>query len=99
MIADPYDGSYFIVQATHAAVNKGKIVNDLVAIHGRGSGVIAAGDDHNDLPMLQHADVKIAMGTAPSKLIKGADIVASSAQDLGIIDALTAAIDGLTTVV
>lgn len=49
---------------------------------------VAAGDDENDIPMLECADKKIVMETAAEFIQKRADIIASSAKRHGIIAAL-----------
>ncbi len=92
LIRDPFDESYYVVQATHPEISKGQALHDLLAITGRCGKVIAAGDDHNDYSMLAAADIKIAMHTSPPELLKIADIVAPPANAEGIIIGLEAAI-------
>lgn len=53
---------------------------------------IGAGDDGNDLSLLEQVDVSIAMETGPEELRAYADIIAPSAADLGIIQGLQQAI-------
>ncbi|MEX1012690.1 MAG: HAD family hydrolase [Waddliaceae bacterium] len=84
-IRDPFDRSFCVVQATKA--NKGSIVKWLKKEFGRP--VIAAGDDYNDVSMLEHADISIAMASAPKEVKEIADIVAPSAKEMGIIKGLT----------
>ena len=50
--------------------------------------MIAAGDDENDISLLEAADVKIAMSHAPEKLQEIAQFIAPPTRDLGIITAL-----------
>lgn len=91
-IKDPFDSSYYVIQATHGSTSKGQALKDLLAYLGHFGKIIAAGDDLNDLPMLQAADIKIAMEGAPEKLLAIADIIAEPAREFGIIRALNQAI-------
>ncbi|CCB91855.1 HAD superfamily hydrolase/phosphatase [Waddlia chondrophila 2032/99] len=86
VIKDPVDQSVYIAQATHPNIDKGTALGSI--LNGEKYLIIAAGDDHNDLPMLKKADVKIVMDSAPSELKQMADIIAKPAQELGIIEAL-----------
>lgn len=92
LIRDPFDESYYVVQATHPEISKGQALLDLLASTSREGKVIAAGDDHNDIPMLAAADIKIAMSTAPKELLQMADIIAPPAVEEGILVALEEAI-------
>lgn len=89
LIRDPYrDDDFYVLQATHPQASKGHALRNFRSRIGCKGPVIAAGDDYNDLEMLEEADVRIAMAEAPEPLKKLADIVAGSARELGIIDAL-----------
>ena len=55
--------------------------------------VIAAGNDHNDLSLLQAATIKIAMEDAPIPLTSIADIIAPLASKAGLIDGLEQALN------
>ncbi len=92
LIRDPFDESYYVVQATHPDISKGTALKDMLALTGRQGIVIAAGDDRNDCPMLAVADVKIAMATSPAELLQMAHIIAPPATEEGIIVALEAAL-------
>jgi hydroxymethylpyrimidine pyrophosphatase-like HAD family hydrolase len=59
---------------------------------GEGGPTIAAGDDLNDISMLEVADVKIAIAGAPPELLSIATIVAQHGAQHGIIEALTKAV-------
>lgn len=91
-IRDPFDESYFVVQATHPKVNKGQALSDFIIKGGQMGAVIAAGDDYNDLPMLEAADIKVVMATAPKELLQLADVIAPPAAEEGIILGLQEAI-------
>ncbi|MCB1112609.1 MAG: HAD family phosphatase [Chlamydiales bacterium] len=88
VIRDPYDSNVMVVQGIDKKVSKGYVVRELRQIMGKDLPVIAAGDDLNDLPLLQAADIKIAMGSAPTQLQDIADIIAPPATELGLISAL-----------
>ncbi|MEG1525725.1 MAG: HAD family hydrolase [Clostridia bacterium] len=49
----------------------------------------AIGDSQNDIDMLQHADIGIAMGNAPAELLRIADYVTDRLEDHGLFNALT----------
>lgn len=50
--------------------------------------IMACGDNHNDLPLLQAAGLKIAMGNATQKLKDIADFVALSNEQAGVAQAI-----------
>jgi len=91
---DPLDENFYLIQGTHPLVNKGQSVIDLKTLLNIEK-VIAAGDDLNDLKMLEQADVKIAMQNGDERLKEIADIIAPPAQELGILKGLEEAIDRL----
>lgn len=79
IIKDPFDASIFILQATSPEVNKGKVAKKIQkAFDLGGRPLCAAGDDANDLPMLQVADYAIAMAGASQELTKVAHEVSTS---------------------
>jgi hydroxymethylpyrimidine pyrophosphatase-like HAD family hydrolase len=94
IIGDPFGKNHYVAQATAHGVNKGDAVKRFAEYKGNGGPVIAAGDDRNDLPMLQMADCAVAMGNAPEDVIRVADIVASPASENGIIQGLKQAVGG-----
>jgi hydroxymethylpyrimidine pyrophosphatase-like HAD family hydrolase len=89
---DSFDPSYFIIQATHPEATKGEMLRELRAIFGSHLPAIAAGDGGNDISMLQEADIKIVMETAPDFMLKMATIIAPAASKNGIISGLNQAI-------
>lgn len=93
---DPYNHDYFVIQATHPEATKGRVLKDFVQLIEASGPIIAAGDDHNDLSMLQVAHIKIVMANAPSELLDLADIIAPPANQKGIIQGLTEAVHRLT---
>ena len=88
VITDPYDPAMVVAQGTHASANKGNITRHVAAE----AFVIAAGDDYNDIPLLEAADIAIAMGSSPQELKNVADIVAATAADDGLVEALQQAL-------
>lgn len=91
-IRDPFSSQYYVVQATHPQASKGEVIQDIVNITGFTGPVIAAGNDNNDLGMLQAATVKIAMADAPASLLDIADIIAPLAAEKGIVQGLSQAL-------
>lgn len=95
MIRDPLSASYYLVLITDAGASKGTALERIRSTIHSASPLIAAGDDFNDLPMLERANIKIVMGTAPEALKSHADIVAPPASECGLIPALKEAIKRL----
>lgn len=87
-IKDPFQEGRFVSQATHPEVNKGFALGDFISLIPDHGLIIAAGDDNNDLPMLQRADIKIAMANAPRSLLGIANIIAPPASQNGILTGL-----------
>jgi len=75
LIKDPIDPKLSLILVTKKGVNKGHGLSSLITQEALEGKVIAAGDDSNDLPLLQRADVKIAIDTAPDDLKDVADMV------------------------
>lgn len=93
LIRDPFDQTYFVVQATYPNINKGSAVKDILSRMQWTGPIIAAGDDNNDLPMFDVAHIKIAMATAPAEVLARADIIAPASDEQGIIKGLEIAIE------
>lgn len=91
-IRDPFDPKTHMLLVTDRLASKGKSLSKVFELLGRGEKVIAAGDDENDLSLLEIADVKIAMEHAPESLQQKAHFIAPPTKDLGIINALEFAI-------
>lgn len=84
----PYN-SKWAVDFTSAGVNKATAVLWLSkTMKIDGSQMIAVGDSYNDLPMLQVAGLRVAMGDAPEELKQIADFVAPSVDDDGLAVAI-----------
>lgn len=89
---DPFDRRYFVIQGTHGDATKGLALKNYAKHFCGHLPIIAAGDDYNDLTMLEVADIKIVMANGPQELIKMADVVAPEAKQNGIITGLEEAI-------
>ncbi len=92
VIRDPKQESFYVGVGTDVGINKGKVLKDLKELLSITRLVIAAGDDYNDIPMLEEADISIVMETAPQEMHALADIIAKPASQNGIIDALGTAL-------
>jgi hydroxymethylpyrimidine pyrophosphatase-like HAD family hydrolase len=88
LIRDPLGADIYLNLVTQKMATKGNALNIVRQVLPEGGPVIAAGDDLNDISMLQHADVKIVMPKAPRSMHPLATIMA----DKGIVDALDQAI-------
>lgn len=93
LIRDPFIEDGHLLLVTDWSASKGLSLSELFKIKGRGERVIAAGDDENDLSLLEIADVKIAMAHAPEVLQAKADFIAKPTHELGIIHALQIALE------
>jgi Cof subfamily protein (haloacid dehalogenase superfamily) len=85
MMRDSFNASFCVVQVTNKKATKGEALVSMKKKLGIKGAVIACGDDYNDLTMLEKADCKVVMNTAPSALLKLADVIAPSAKDDGLI--------------
>ncbi len=92
IIKDPIDPDYYVLQATNPKANKGDALENFSTICGWSGVRIAAGDDLNDFPMFQKAQITIAMQDSPFLLRKLATIIAPPVEDLGLINGLKSAI-------
>jgi HAD superfamily hydrolase (TIGR01484 family) len=93
LIRDPLDSDrIYLNLITHPEATKGKALKRAMREAKQRGYIIAAGDDLNDISMLDAADCKIVMGNAPLQMHSLAHIVAEPAQKHGIIDALKEAV-------
>lgn len=91
-LKDPFEEGYHILLVTAENVSKGAALSRVFQLKGRGAHVIAAGDDENDISLLNVADTKIAMAHAPESLQRVATFIAPPTKDHGIIKALQLAL-------
>lgn len=90
MIGDPLGKEVYLNLVTAKEATKGNALRVIKQVMGEGGPTIAAGDDLNDISMLEVADIKIVMDSAPAEMLHLATIVAS-VKPGGIIEALTRA--------
>ena len=95
VIRDPLDTTLSLLLMTDKEADKGHALKRILNHHNLDLPVIAAGDDNNDRPMLEQADIAIVVETAPQALHHVGDILAKPSKDLGIIPALEEAIKRL----
>jgi hydroxymethylpyrimidine pyrophosphatase-like HAD family hydrolase len=84
MIRDPLGDEIYLNLVTAKLATKGNALKIIKQVLGEGGPVIAAGDDLNDISMLQAADVKIVMPSAPKQMHSMATIIAEH----GLVEAL-----------
>jgi len=78
-----------ILEILHPAVSKWQALQQLAARMGIApEAIVAVGDDHNDLEMIRHAGLGIAMGNAPPAVQAVADYVTGSNAEDGLTQAL-----------
>jgi hypothetical protein len=93
LIRDPLDKDrIYLNLVTSARATKGQALAKAMQEAKAAGYVIAAGDDLNDISMLEDADCKIVMENAPLEMHPLAHILAQSGQKQGIIAALQEAI-------
>lgn len=93
LIKDPHsETNYHLLLVTDKTASKGASLTDIFELKGRGERVIAAGDDENDISLLQVADTKIAMAHAPETVQQIATFIAPPTKENGIIQALQMAL-------
>lgn len=93
---DPASGEKeftYLVQATHGSVSKGATLKQFSRMVQKEAPLIAAGDDWNDLSMLEAANIRIVMETAPEELRQIAHVEAPSIEKGGIIHGLELALN------
>ncbi len=88
LIRDPLAEGVYLNLVTDQQADKGKALEKTIAHYGKRGRVIAAGDDRNDISMLNIADFSVVMQTAPLEMHEKADLIGKPATELGIIDAL-----------
>ena len=92
VIRDPFRDGHHLAHINDKRTSKGAALEACISLHPFGLPIIAAGDDYNDVEMLEKSTVKIVMENGPIKLRQIADIVAPSVEKQGIIEGLKAAI-------
>lgn len=95
LIKDPLGDGIYLNLVTAKQATKGNALNVVKQVIGDGGPTIAAGDDLNDISMLQVADIKIVISSAPSEMLSLATIVAKHGKHHGIIEALRTATEAI----
>ena len=81
--------SFDLVEFLHPAVSKGNALKVIAAeLNIRPEEIVAFGDNHNDIGMLQFAGLGIAMGNAHEEVKSMADYVTSSNAEDGVAKAI-----------
>lgn len=88
---DVIDPNKSTLTISHEEATKGKALKKVYQREHLNCPIIAAGDANNDFCLLENADIAIAMEDAPIGLRDLADIIAKSAKQCGIIEALQTA--------
>lgn len=92
VIHDPFRKGSHLAHINSSEASKGLILQEFIDMQPKKLPVIAAGDDYNDIEMLEKSDIKIVMKNAPKDMHHYGDILARPASELGIIVALKEAI-------
>lgn len=87
-IRDPVSDEVYLNLITSEKATKGNALVRLRSYFPSEAIFIAAGDDYNDVSMLEEADIAIAMEGSPPPVCEIADIIAKKVEYNGIIDAL-----------
>jgi HAD superfamily hydrolase (TIGR01484 family) len=83
-------GDVVDIHVTHEHATKRHAVERLSALLGLTKDqVIAIGDSHNDVPLLEAAGLKVVMGNAPSEIKALADYVAPSLANDGVANVIS----------
>ncbi len=92
VIRDPFRPGHFLAHINQKEASKGHILEAFRKRYAPGLPVIGAGNDFNDVEMLEKSTFKIVMQNAPEKMHALGDLVARPAQEHGIVEALKEAI-------
>ena len=92
LIRDPLGDDVYLILVTVKGATKGRALRRIKQIVGRGGPTIAAGDDLNDISMLQEAEIRIVMEGAPLEMLPLATLVGKHGKQHGIIAALSQAV-------
>lgn len=88
VIRDPFGDKRYVAQATEKSCTKGLALERFARLVKNEGPIIAAGDDINDITMLQSAQIRIVMSTAPPEVLALADIIAKPAAEGGLAKVL-----------
>ena len=88
VIGDVIDPAKGLLLITNKGANKGDALRKICQMRGWNYPIVAAGDDENDIPLLEMADFSICVKGGSDRLIEYADVVAPSSPQLGIIQGM-----------
>jgi Cof subfamily protein (haloacid dehalogenase superfamily) len=94
IIRDPFFEKTHILLVTNKGVCKGAALRRLTSRHEK-SVIISAGNDFNDITLLEAGDIKIAMKNSPKELLSIANYIAPSAREMGIVTTLKSILSGV----
>lgn len=92
VIRDPFKSGGFLAHINAPRTSKGEILSYFASHYPEDTLIIGAGDDYNDVEMLERCRFKIVMENAPKPLHVLADVIAPPVDAQGIIPALEEAI-------
>jgi len=83
------EGDVVDIHVTHEHATKRHGAERLIHLLGlKKEQVIAVGDGYNDVPLLEAAGLKVAMGNAPDEVKRLADYIAPSLEDDGVAEVI-----------
>ena len=88
VMRDPFCPGNYLAHINSIQASKGNILMEFRKMYGEELPAVVAGDDFNDVGMLESGTFRIVMQNAPEEMYSMADLIAKPAKDLGIIDAL-----------
>jgi hydroxymethylpyrimidine pyrophosphatase-like HAD family hydrolase len=93
VIKDPIDPSYYLCLINHHEADKGKTVRWIQRLTKVHEPIIVAGNDMNDLPLLQEGTISISFFDSPPELLIHADIIVEQNEGEGIIEGIQKALN------
>jgi len=93
VIGDPIEPMRSLLLIGAEDATKGHALDAVLDYYGIDGPSIGAGDDRNDVPLLQKVNIPIVMSTAPDDIQKIGRLIAESATKDGVLDAIDQAID------
>ncbi|MCH9627985.1 MAG: hypothetical protein S4CHLAM2_16340 [Chlamydiales bacterium] len=92
VIRDPFRPGHYLAHINERGASKGHILEEFRKRYASDLPVIGAGNDFNDVEMLEKSTFKIVMQNAPETMHALGDLVARPAEEQGIVEALKEAI-------
>lgn len=95
LIRDPTSDIYTMNLVTHLSASKGGAVSNILKFIDQDLPVIAAGNDRNDISLLENADIGICVGGNPPEELKVVATHFARTPGIGLIDTIKEAITQL----